>query len=292
MEVAGLTLSAIAIATLFNTCVDCFETFSQGRNLQRDVSQLLIRLDFEKIQMLLWGKSSGILNIDSSERHARLADPDVCKLVEDALMAIQGLLSDASKLRQRYGVDPLPVTPGSKQSALATLLSSNDMQLFRYSWSRYCIRAAQRLPERGSSSTLAKARWAIHDRAKFTELLETLSVLVDKLHRLVPVSDSKQELENNLATIPDISQLSLIETSLQSSSHPTARALSQAASEIISGSENGTIDRRNILEWMQDAQWSVEPDGAGMPPTSIERPEREYIQTVCQNWLTHPKAWT
>lgn len=90
MEVAGLTLSAIAIATLFKTCVDCFETFSQGKDVHRDLSHLLIRLDFEKVQMLLWGKSSGILNIESSERHARLSDPDVCRLVEDALTAIQG----------------------------------------------------------------------------------------------------------------------------------------------------------------------------------------------------------
>ena len=46
MEVAGLTLSAVALATLFNTCVECFETFSQGRNLEKDFSYLLIRLDF------------------------------------------------------------------------------------------------------------------------------------------------------------------------------------------------------------------------------------------------------
>jgi hypothetical protein len=139
MEVAGLTLSPVAIATLFNTCVECFETFSQGKNLQKDLSYLLIRLNFEKTQLLLWGNSSGILKVENEEGHARLTDPMICKLVEEALNAIQVLLSDAILLRQRYGVESGAVTSEEKQSASVNLLSLNSMNLFCTSWSRFCI---------------------------------------------------------------------------------------------------------------------------------------------------------
>jgi hypothetical protein len=254
MEVAGLTLSAVAIATLFNTCVECFETFSHGKNLQKDFSYLMIRLDFEKTQMLLWGNSSGILKVENEGRHARLTDPTVCRLVEDALNAIQALLSDASVLRERYGVESAAAT--SAQSTSAHLLSSNSMSFFRTSWSRFCIRAARALPERGSHSTIARARWAIHDKAKFKELLETLSSLVEKLHLVVPVPDSQYEdLESDIAAILDISQLKLVETALKSSSNVRGKALSKAASVIISDSENGTVDRRTIVDWLRDTQW-------------------------------------
>lgn len=276
MEVAGLALSAVALATLFNTCVECFETFSQGRNLEKDLTYLLIRLDFEKTQLLLWGNSSGILKIEKEDRHARLADSTVSKLVKDALGAIQSLLSDASLLQQRYGVKSSTATLAKKQSISTNLLSPNSMNLFRTSWSRFCIRAAQALPDRSTLSTASKARWAVHDKSKFEELLDKLSNLVEKLHTLIPVPDSQHnDLENDLATI-DISQLRLVEAALQSSS-PRGRALSKAASVIISNSEIGTIDQRAVVEWLQDTQWSNQPNDTNTSSTSTQPGGRKFI---------------
>jgi hypothetical protein len=276
MEVAGLKLSAVAIATLFNTCVECFETFSQGRSLPKDLSYLLIRLDFEKTQLLLWGDSSGILKVENEERHVRLTDPMVCKLVEDALKAIQALLSDASLLRQRYGVETGAVTSGREQPTSANLLSSNSMKFFYLSWSRFCIRAARALPERGAPTTVARARWAIHDKAKFTELLETLSTLIKKLHKVIPVRDSQYDyLESDLAAILDISHLRLVETALQSSSNPKAKALSKAASIIILDSENGTIDRRTVVDWLRDTHWVGSSNEADVSSSSTKGGSRK-----------------
>jgi len=278
MEVAGLTLSAVALATLFNTCVECFETFSQGKNLQRDFSYLIIRLDFEKTQLLLWGNASGILKPEE-ERHPGFRDPTVCKLIEDALNAIQSLLSDASVLRQRYGVETGTPILGQRQPTLANLLSSNTMNVFRTTWSRFCIRSARALPERGAQSTIARARWAIHDKSKFKELLETLSILVEKLHKVIPVSDAQyDDLKDDLAAILDISQLRLVEGALQSSSNPKGRLLSQAASVIISNSEIGTIDRRTVMDWLRDTHWIDDPDGEEISSTLTQGGRRKYLQ--------------
>ncbi|KAK7183223.1 uncharacterized protein CC84DRAFT_756882 [Paraphaeosphaeria sporulosa] len=64
-------VSLATMAAPFTTCVECFETFSQGR----DFSHLLVELDFEKTQLLLWGNSSGILKAVKKERH-----PSFCRL--------------------------------------------------------------------------------------------------------------------------------------------------------------------------------------------------------------------
>lgn len=278
MEAAGLTLSAVALATLFNACVECFETFSQGKNLQKDVSYLLIRLDFEKTQLLLWGNSSGILKVEKQERHAGLADPNIFKLVEDALKAIQSLLSDASLLSKRYGVETGVATSGKMQSTSTEVLSKNSMNWFRTAWPRFCIRAARVLPERGAPNVIARARWAIHDKAKFTELLETLSTLVEKLHSVIPVPDAQyDDLESDLAAILNISQLRLVEGALQYSRNPKGKALSKAASVIISESEVGTIDRRNVVDWLQDTQWNENPRGALNSSMTTHENKRKYV---------------
>jgi hypothetical protein len=257
MEVASLTLNTVALATLFNSCVECFEYFSSGKNLEKEFSYLLIRLDFEKTQLLMWGNSSGILKVDIEERYTKFADLTVCKLVEAALNAIQALLSDANALQQRYGVQST-ARPVKKLLINPNDLSANNMNLFRTAWSRFCVRV---VPERSGASTIARTRWAIHDKAKFADLLETLSTFVEKLHKVIPVPDTQYEvLERDLASILDISKLKLVETALQSSSNPRCQALSRAASEIVADSELGTTDRRRLMDWLGDTQWIQEAD--------------------------------
>jgi len=257
METVGFVVSIVSLATLFKSCVECFDYFSNVKNSKRDFSHLLIRLDFEKTQLLVWGNSSGILQVEKAERHARLADPTICKLVEDALKAIQSLLSDANTLQQRYGVQST-ARPVKKHLIDPNDISANSMNLFRTAWSRFCVRM---VPDRSGTSTIARTRWAIHDKAKFTELVETLSTLVANLHRVIPVPDEQYKvLESDLAAIMDISRLKLVETALQSSSNPKCHALSRAASEIIEESERGTTDRRRLMEWLGDTQLMQDDD--------------------------------
>ena len=276
MDAASLTLGAVALATLFSSCVECFEYFSCGKNLKKEFGYLLVRLDFEKTQLLMWGNASGILKVENEERHARFADPTVCKLVEEALNAIQVLLSDANALQQRYGVQST-AQPFKKRLVNPSGLSTNNMNLFRTAWSRFCVRM---VPERSGTSTIARTRWAIHDKAKFTDLVETLSTLIENLHKVIPVPDTQYEaLERDLAAILDISKLRLVETALQSSSNPKCQALSKAASDIIADSEVGTMDRRRLVDWLGDTQWIQEVDEEELGqtlPMPLHQGERKY----------------
>ena len=274
METVGFVVSIVSLATLFKSCVECFDYFSNVKNSKRDFTHLLIQLDFEKTQLLVWGNSSGILQVEKAERHARLADPSICKLVEEALKAIQSLLSDANTLQQRYGVQST-VRPVKKHLVDPNDISANSMNLFHTAWSRFCVRM---VPDRSGTSTIARTRWAIHDKAKFTELVETLSTLVANLHKVIPVPDEQcKVLESDLAAIIDISRLKLVETALQSSSNPKCQALSRAASEIIEESERGTTDRRRLMEWLGDTQLMQDDDEEQEQslPTPLPQGERK-----------------
>jgi hypothetical protein len=58
--IAGLTLSAISVAALFTTCIDCFNLFAAATDFERDYELLWIALAIQKLRLLLWGESVGL----------------------------------------------------------------------------------------------------------------------------------------------------------------------------------------------------------------------------------------
>ncbi len=64
--IAGLTLSAISVAALFTTCIDCFNIFAAATNFKRDYELLWTALAIQKLRLLLWGESVGL-----ASRHSK-----------------------------------------------------------------------------------------------------------------------------------------------------------------------------------------------------------------------------
>ena len=65
----------IGIASLFSSCVECFEYFKASQSLANDLKILLVKLDIEKTRLLIWGNAVGILRVEDSERAPDLRDP-------------------------------------------------------------------------------------------------------------------------------------------------------------------------------------------------------------------------
>ena len=53
----------IGIASLFSTCIECFEYFKAAQSLGDDLKILLVKLDIEKTRLLIWGNAVGILRV-------------------------------------------------------------------------------------------------------------------------------------------------------------------------------------------------------------------------------------
>ena len=133
---------------------------------------------------------------------------------------------------------------------------------------------------------LSRTKWAVQDRAKFEGLILHLKDFTDPLIQMTP--DQSQTIyeiaEEDIASIVGLGRLRLVESACEGS-YPRWSA---KASDIIRGSEIGTIDRRNFEEIIWDN------DDADVVASSVrseehddDRKEREgeYTACSCLSWI-------
>ena len=96
----------------------------------------------------------------------------------------------------------------------------------------------------------SRTKWAIHDKARFEGLITHLKDLINGLNQVLPVKREIQDqiLKDDIVSILNLSKLRLV----QSACEGNYTTLSDIASAVIEASEFGTVDRRNIEEWLGD----------------------------------------
>jgi hypothetical protein len=269
VEPVSLTIGVVALASLFSTCIECFDYFKAGQALEEDFELLLVKLDVEKTRLLIWDNAVGVLKPQGKGRVAKLNNSQKAELIERCLASIKSLLSDTDKFQNLYG---LRSSTGSDKDARShSILSVNSMSDFKTSYRRFCARFAG---SQSRSSLVVRTRWAIHDKTKFEVLVHHLKDLIDGLNEVVLVKRETQDqiMYDDIVSILDTSKLQRI----QSAREGTYTALSRVASTVIEASEYGTIDRRNIEEWLGDAKNMSDDDqhaaGGGRRNESLSNP--------------------
>jgi hypothetical protein len=245
-EIAGLGMGAIGLASVFSTCIECFDYFQSARTLEKDIKILFSQLDIEKTRLLIWGNSTGILKTKEEGRNPTLDQHS--SAISKCLESINSLFSDATNLENRYGLQALNEGSPVPQRDLNEV-SSNSMNVFKTSYKRFWVRFARSY---NRVNTLSRTRWAIQDKARFEKLISNLKGIIDGLFGVVPVQEQAQNeiMERDIASIVDIGQLTFIQSACKNR-YPV---WSDIASRIISESEVGTTDRRNVVEWLQDVE--------------------------------------
>jgi hypothetical protein len=246
VEPVSLTIGVVALASLFSTCIECFDYFKAGQALEEDFELLLVKLDVEKTRLLIWGNAVGVLKPEGEGRVADLNNSQKAKVIGRCLDKIKSLLSDTDKFQNVYGLRSAGDI--EKNARNHSILSSNSMNVFKTSYRRFWARFAGNQ----SRSTLAmRTRWAIHDKTKFEGLIHHLKDFIDGLNQVVLINRETQDqiMHDDIVSILDISKLRLIQSACEGS----YTTLSKTASTVIAASEFGTIDRRNIEEWLGDA---------------------------------------
>jgi Prion-inhibition and propagation len=249
MEPVGLTFGVVALASLFSTCVDCFGYFKAAQSFEDDFEILLVKLDLEKERLLIWGNHAGILKVDNEGRAVELNESTKDRLVGRCLERIKALLSDTDKFQDAYGLRALP-DAGVKLLKGTNFVSANSMSVFKSSYRRFWTRPFASSQVR--PTTVMRTKWAIHDKVKFEGMINHLKDLIDGLNQVLPVKRETQDqiVREDISSILDLSRLKLVQSACEGS----YRAWSEIASEVIEATETGTIDRRNIEEWMRDAE--------------------------------------
>jgi hypothetical protein len=248
MEGTSFAIGVAALASLFSTCVECFDYFKAAQSLEDDFEILLIKLDLEKTRLLIWGNAIGILKTADEGRAFELGEAGKAELIERCLRKIKSLLTDTKNLQDQYGLRSTSDALGTRGKG-DNLVSANSMSTFKTSYKRFWVRFASSSSKQG---LLSKTRWAIHDKTKFEGLIVHLRDFIDGLNSIVSVSRESQDqiIRNDIASILDISRLRLVQSACEGS----YRSWSDMATEVIEASEMGTVDRRNVEEWIKDSE--------------------------------------
>jgi len=249
LEIPGFL---IGVAGLFSSCVDAFAYFKLAQRAGKEIEVGLLKLDIEKTRLLIWADNVGMFSVNPP--NLRLLDEHVAELVERILSQIKSLLTDSEKLRTLYGVRTQD--SDNPRTKAVDYVSSKSLAAFRTSASRFWTRNISKVGATTQDSKLSGIRWAIYEREKFQALINDLSQLVDSLYELVHVAREVQDrvIIEDIESILDISQLNIIEEATEGS----YRAYSEAAASIKALTEAGTVDRRNLGEYLRDVDAAEE----------------------------------
>lgn len=222
MEFAGLTIGSVALASLFSTCIECFDYVDLARHYERDFEVLAAKLQIEKIRLWLWGSMVG-LSTSQENVTQTLILPQLEPFVRENLNIIFRIFLDSEDLSNRYGLTSTGVAgdidqqkrgeasgPSSKTRVQALLPAS--------------LPDSKRRPD--DVGVCGRARWAIHDKTKFTLLIQDLKDMIDGLNAITPNTTSrhKRMVQREFQSLSDPESLELIKEATEDD-YPGMQAL-------------------------------------------------------------------
>ncbi|MCJ1236898.1 hypothetical protein MMC14_004880 [Varicellaria rhodocarpa] len=104
METVGFTVGVVALASLFSTCVECWDYIEYARSHGRDYELLATQLEVEKTRFLIWGDVVGVLKPGEAGHSETLNHPRVAPVVERILNHIISIFSNSERLTSKYGL--------------------------------------------------------------------------------------------------------------------------------------------------------------------------------------------
>ncbi|KAI0806507.1 prion-inhibition and propagation-domain-containing protein [Xylaria sp. FL0064] len=232
MEAFGTIASALSVAALFNSCVNCFEYIQLGRHFGRDYERCQLKLDIAKTRLSRWGQAVAI-NEDPRFATDRPQDTPF-QQVQAILEEIGQLFSTLQKASKRYAI-------GAKPEDLEVLQSQDMQPVAQRLHNRLNAVVGLRQKQRQKkTSFLKKAAWALYDAKNFEKLVEQITGFIDDLETLFPVEDARHTLVE--MEIEEIKEDEPSLKVLQSAAEDTDSVLSEVVAERLEacGSQNRT----------------------------------------------------
>ncbi|OIW33157.1 hypothetical protein CONLIGDRAFT_163383 [Coniochaeta ligniaria NRRL 30616] len=246
VEPISLSIGAVALASLFTTCLDCLDMIDAGRNFSRDLEIALAKLEAQRAIFLVWGNTVGLDN-SGNNFNEELLGPGLQKTIQRLLCCIVSLFEDSKKFRKRYGLKKATAL----DVACASEYASTGLEGYR---------SRLRLFQKQSSFTI-KVRWAVHDKNKFTALIVDLK---DLIHQLRDVTSSiadferqRQVLAAEISSLSDSHSLEVLEEALLEDDPEMSEVASQ---RIVQLTEEATSAQYLMLE--SESQYVTAYSGA------------------------------
>ena len=212
--IAGLALSAVSVAALFTTCIQCFDIIVAGRDFGIDFELLVTQLDVQRLRFLLWGESVRLGPSDSPvDYNYGLDRPDVRPVVERILLCIKHLLTEASEFTARYDLN------ASKSKRESGMDSERGLRIFKDTYEKFKKDAQKNQHQK---SIWKVTRWAIHDANTFEALITRLKGFVDALESVTQslkgvLEHQQTRLREEIESVSDAESLRLLRDASASS---------------------------------------------------------------------------
>jgi small GTP-binding protein len=203
--IAGLALSAVSVAALFTTCIECYSLVVAAREFGEDYELLCTELSLQKLRFFLWGESVGLASRipDVQPRpNPGLDDPVIQPTVIRTLEAIKNLLSETQEFDTRYGFK-------AEESAAGP--SSRGLSIFKGTFDQFKSHARR---NQAQKSVATVTRWAIFDADNFETKINRLKSFIDGLESitrsLVALEAQRVRLRQEIESISDVDSLRLL----------------------------------------------------------------------------------
>jgi hypothetical protein len=203
--IAGLALSAVSVAALFTTCIECYSLVVAAREFGEDYELLCTELSLQKLRFFLWGESVGLASrIPNAQQRQNpgLDGPVIKPTVIRTLKAIKNLLSETQEFDIRYGF---------KAEESATGSGSRGLSIFKGTFDQFKSHARR---NQAQKSVATVTRWAIFDADNFETKISRLKGFIDGLESitrsLVALEAQRIRLRQEIESISDVDSLRLL----------------------------------------------------------------------------------
>jgi hypothetical protein len=181
MADAGVIIGSLALASLFNTCIECFEYVQLGKRFGSDYETYLLKLDIVRLRLSRWGEAVNITGdrpASKSLSHVSGQDAETAKnLLGKFANAFQEVEALSNKFRLKSKPEDLLVD--NKVGDLTTQVLHEKMRDL-----------ARRRQKR--TDFAKKTAWALYEHKHFEKLLNDVTIFVDGLLELFPVASAAQ----------------------------------------------------------------------------------------------------
>lgn len=168
-EASGLVLGAVALASLFSTCIEMADYIRHGREYPHDYERACMKMDLLKARLATWGESLEIRQ-PPNRRPGLSCWSQEHDIVQRSLLGIKDTLQSACFLADKYRLSP--------QNSKST--SSPKSKLILRFKTNTTIGKPPHL-----SLFWRRTTWALHDKQKFDIFLGDLDFLIGNLEQVI-----------------------------------------------------------------------------------------------------------
>jgi hypothetical protein len=177
MEPVSLSVSVVALVSLFDTALDCFKRVKVAKSFGSDYQTYVLRLQNLRLRFSRWGEAVGL-----GKQLTGVDQPTTCALSESEVKQAEAVVGHIIRLFS--DTDGLAAKYAGKQNDLVVMDEDadglRDVGKLCQKMRDICLRRQR------ESSVATKAKWSLFSKDKFIELIGSIQSLVEDLVNLFP----------------------------------------------------------------------------------------------------------